>query len=958
MYEDFFKFNCKPFAVLPDSECVFWTDGHLEAFSVIELGLDRLSPVTVLTGGIGTGKTTLIRHLLHIAPPKLTLGLLSNCAGDRENLLPWVLTAFGQESSPASNATLMGRLERHFTDQLDRGRRCVLVVDEAQDLCADDLENLRLLSNLNTAETLVMVVLVGQPQLRAKLTQAGNRRICQRIGADYHLEPLMADETGRYVRHRIVRAGGSEDLFDRAALDEVHRITAGVPRKIDVLCDLALMSAFADTSRRVGLGAVRSVMEDARRHGTYTSLTEREILPADGAATDAEIDPITATAVDGPTCDPLQLTLLLEGGGRAGEQPTGPAPLDQTVEPAKALSEHDDIAAELFGFASSPDDIWDFIDNPDDEASMPSVPAVAAGTRDRRTPKTLPPMAERPPAAAIKWQPLYRRTENGAGGGPARRAQTEVADAAAVFAKVGKPQASPFAAATTADQTASPSSGEAALRRAFGPRTGWRRGWRSAAGVTALAASGSIAAAVAVALLPNSDSALGEPSEISELWMQADETPPALRSVDETLHPPRGLSTPSPIARPGGSADGAAYRQLSDSSRSAEAPAAPRRSAPSVDRLGRPSFEGIHLTAAPTTKAALAGLESASMSKVAPGADSVRLSLSAHPASPSSIPPGTAMASPRPTHARDGTGPVAPTHGVLSMKGAAPVPTEADAHRAPLAEGAMLEAAIATAKPDGRTATPPESSPAARPPLRPGDLLRTGGPSAGSDEDRRPASIPNGDAQRAAAGHSSAHPADAAAAEAAFLHALDVAMEDPQAAAVAYARAALMGHERAAYYLGQIYETGDGVPVDFAIARHWYDVASRGNRHAQRQLPELPRPESGELSPPLPLLAAPVGNGHADFVWTSGPGADPLSYVLEISAEPSAGPAIAYPVVGSAARLPLGAHASHWRVLALEPGGGRPAVSDWHPISPDGGDRATLQARAVAPAASDSGSSH
>ncbi len=170
-------------------------------------------------------------------------------------------------------------------------------------------------------------------------------------------------------------------------------------------------------------------------------------------------------------------------------------------------------------------------------------------------------------------------------------------------------------------------------------------------------------------------------------------------------------------------------------------------------------------------------------------------------------------------------------------------------------------------------------------------------------------------------------------AEALFRRALVRALEDPRAAAIDYARAALLGHARAAYYLGQIYETGDGVPVDFVIARHWYGTASAALSGAERRLADLPMPQGGTLAPPLPLFAERTDGGDADFVWASGPGADPASFEIELSADPGDPAAVILQVSGSAARLPVAPRTSHWRVLALSASGQRSAASDWHAIA-------------------------
>ena len=357
MYESFFRLDYRPFAVLPDSGCVFWANGHRNALSVVEIGLGRLSQVTVLTGGIGAGKTTLLRHLLDVAPPGLSMRLLSDFTAGRGDLLSGILSAFALDISPDSDAVLMRRLERHLADQLDAGRRCVLVIDQAQCLAPSDLEILRQVSSLNTAQVAIMLVLVGHPRLRATLTRSENGRLAQRIGADYHLGPLTAEETAGYVRHRIRQAGGSADLFDSAALAEVHAITGGVPRKINVLCDLCLALAHAEDALRVDASIVRSVLQDAGRRETYTTLTEREETGPDGAAA-------SEPAARPPARNPLRRRAALSQRRKAAPdrpQAAGPVPPVTSVEPAAAEAEQIEVPAEIFGFASWSDDIWEFV---------------------------------------------------------------------------------------------------------------------------------------------------------------------------------------------------------------------------------------------------------------------------------------------------------------------------------------------------------------------------------------------------------------------------------------------------------------------------------------------------------------------------------------------------------------------------------------------------------------------
>ena len=844
MYESFFRFRYRPFAILPDADSIVWTDGHRNAFSVVEMGLDRRSQVTVLTGGIGTGKTTLIRHLLQTKSSAFSaafsVGLLSNFAGERGDLLPWVLSAFDLDISEAPDAVMFRRLQKFFATELEEGRRSVLIVDEAQNLSEQDLENLRLLSNLNDDQVLIMLVLVGQPQLRAQLDCSENQRLCQRIGADYHLEPLTGDDTARYIRHRCVRAGGAEDLFDAAALEEVHRISAGVPRKINVLCDLALISAYADGAPCVDHRVVRSVMEDARRHGTYASLSEHDVVPvADGApAVTADARPREPAAVESPPRDPMQrLALVRESGGCAGRAgpleavaaaAAGPAPF-ATGPSAPFADDPGDLNA-LFD-AMWPDETLLFLDDADDEETG-SAAAVEHPAADFPTPHALHGAASPAVARPLAETPSAHRHQ--ASGGIDLG---QIGQALLLGAGETKARRSPrrhIAASTATAAMASPAASARTGRpHASAPRPGWRKvGWRGAAGLAALAASGSMAAGLAIALLPDGTSPRAPSSAVTEPWAEASGDQP--------------------------------------------------------ERLSQAGAPEAAQTAAPGSTPAVQVAAETAQYRTAEG------------------PP-----------VASGLGATTAAFG-MQVAGGAPARSDAQA----------LQPIVDVRNPPDVESTP---EPAAFPSLQPPSAMTSSAPAEPTTQ---------------ALAWQESVPATPEA-EAAFRHALDIALDDPAAAAIGYARAALLGHERSAYYLGQIYESGDGVPVDFAIARHWYETASAGNSRARSRLADLPPPEQGgPLAPPLALLAEPRGTGQADFVWTSGPGADPTSYVVELSGDPGEGAATAYSVVGSAARLPLVAGASHWRVLALDATGGRGAASDWQQLMPE----SEKSAAAAAPA--------
>ena len=368
---------------------------------------------------------------------------------------------------------------------------------------------------------------------------------------------------------------------------------------------------------------------------------------------------------------------------------------------------------------------------------------------------------------------------------------------------------------------------EAALRRAFAPRTAWRRGWRSAASVAALAAGGSIAAGIALALLPGQPQAPGGHSETPELAARAGAMP---TSVD-------GPAAPS-LA--GLSQDNSA--QLAASGSASRAPRAATTALAGASIGREPQGPGARLPAvAPKEMPPVRFGEAAELAAMLGTASPVDMQ-----GAPSGRPSLQSVADGPKTDA----GPWMLPHSSAGRR-------------------------VAWTADDGR----------------PGPLQLV----AGQVELELPSEPPRPDpAIPVQAAPAPAIPADSAGAEAAFLHALEIATDDPRTAVIDYARAALLGHGRAALYLGQIYETGDGVPVDFVIARHWYEVAAPANPHAQRRLSELPQAEPGELVPPIPLLAQPAGGGADDFIWTSGAGADPLSYVVQLGADPKAGAIAAY----------------------------------------------------------------
>jgi general secretion pathway protein A len=266
MYTSFFGLQEKPFAITPDPRYLYLSERHAEALAHLLYGINEAGGFIQLTGEVGTGKTTVIRSLLEQLPGHADVALILN---PRVTPAEFLLTICEElhvpvpESGRGSTKTLMDLLGRHLLDTHARGRRVVLIVDEAQNLSTQTLEQVRLLTNLETATTkLLQIILIGQPELRELLDKPELRQLAQRITGRYHLNPLSAEESAAYVKHRMRVAGATAEAFTPAALREVHRLASGVPRVINVICDRALLGAFTKEDHRVGGALVRQAASE------------------------------------------------------------------------------------------------------------------------------------------------------------------------------------------------------------------------------------------------------------------------------------------------------------------------------------------------------------------------------------------------------------------------------------------------------------------------------------------------------------------------------------------------------------------------------------------------------------------------------------------------------------------------------------------------------------------------
>lgn len=272
MYEDYFKLHEKPFSLLPDPGFMFWSQGHLTAYTMLEYGVLNNAGFTVITGGIGCGKTTLIRYLLSQFTEHVTVGLLSNTKINQGELLRWVMMALNQPFDQTSTIAVFRDFQQFLIKQYAEQRRTILIVDEAQNLGADTLEELRMLSNINAdKDQLLQVILVGQPELRDLLMSPTLVQFLQRVSSEYHLKPLGPDEVHDYVTTRVVQAGGSPELFSHEATKLVAEVSKGTPRVINMLCDTALVYAYSAHAPFVSDSIMAKVIEDRKRYGLNAS---------------------------------------------------------------------------------------------------------------------------------------------------------------------------------------------------------------------------------------------------------------------------------------------------------------------------------------------------------------------------------------------------------------------------------------------------------------------------------------------------------------------------------------------------------------------------------------------------------------------------------------------------------------------------------------------------------------
>jgi general secretion pathway protein A len=268
MYEEYFGFKEKPFNLAPDPDYLYLSRQHKNALSSLDFGLMDESGLMLFTGEIGTGKTTIIRHILRNIGDEFNVAVIFNTNVTSDQLLGNILQEFGLNAENDTKASAIKSLNQFLIDLRSKGKRPLLIIDEGQSLSLDALEEIRLLSNLQDgSKMLLQIMLVGQPELKAKLRTPAMDSMAQRIAVNYHLKSFNREETGQYISHRLVTAGGNPDLVSVGAVNMIHTMTGGIPRSINILCHAALVYGFADEIPIIGTQVIDEIKADTGDSG-------------------------------------------------------------------------------------------------------------------------------------------------------------------------------------------------------------------------------------------------------------------------------------------------------------------------------------------------------------------------------------------------------------------------------------------------------------------------------------------------------------------------------------------------------------------------------------------------------------------------------------------------------------------------------------------------------------------
>jgi len=336
MYEKHFQLRERPFALSPDPDYLYPSRVHQEALSYLRYGIEGHAGFVVITGEIGSGKTTMLQSLLGRLDQGTSVARIVNTLLDPRELLEAIMLDFGMDPTGMSKPVLLHRLGGFLVQQRQAGRLTLLVVDEAQNLSLPALEEIRMLSNLETEKSkLLQIVLIGQPELRETLSQPRLEQLRQRITVSYHLPPLDADETANYINHRLKRAAaGAPMQLPRVVTDVIHGRSRGIPRLINVIADAALLLAYGMDRRDIDAAIVQEAIQELDESGVLRAPQQEgaTAAPQVGAMAASPVSAIQPQ-VGAIAASPVGMTPASELGP-VPEAPLGVTAVDADMPPA------------------------------------------------------------------------------------------------------------------------------------------------------------------------------------------------------------------------------------------------------------------------------------------------------------------------------------------------------------------------------------------------------------------------------------------------------------------------------------------------------------------------------------------------------------------------------------------------------------------------------------------------
>jgi putative secretion ATPase (PEP-CTERM system associated) len=300
MYERFYRLRERPFALTPDPDYLYPSKMHSEALGYLRYGIESHAGFVVITGAIGSGKTTLLQTLLRNVDNRITVARVMNTLLDPRELIEAAMIDLGLDPAGMSKPAMLKTFGEFLVNERTAGRMVLLVIDEAQNLSLPALEEIRMLSNMETEKSkLVQILLIGQPDLRDKLSRPELEQLRQRITVSHHLLPLDAEETARYINHRLTRASiGAPLEFPRPVTDRIHDRSGGIPRLINVIADATLVFGYGEERSEIDEGLIVDVIEDLDATGVLGLQPNPErsdaVVPVEPMVAHAAVAPLAS----------------------------------------------------------------------------------------------------------------------------------------------------------------------------------------------------------------------------------------------------------------------------------------------------------------------------------------------------------------------------------------------------------------------------------------------------------------------------------------------------------------------------------------------------------------------------------------------------------------------------------------------------------------------------------------